>query len=201
MRRLVKAGDPKSRGQALGLLTKMLAWTAEAKCNVTVGLLREKLDAPNSKVILFSEFLAPLYALRQKLLHQSTVLEGSMSDSDRQVVIDRFQTEQGSHVLLCSRRAAGMSVTLTAADTCVFMGLPWEPESYKQSVSRIHRETQTRSTQAIFILAQRTYDESMLQRLYAKAGVIELAAGRPPLPEGELQEFDEMLKLLGGAQP
>lgn len=201
MRKLIRSGDPQARGEALGLLTKMLAWSAEAKCSNALEILDERLSCQKSKVVVMCDYLAPLGVLRQKLLHRSTILEGSMSEGERQSVIDKFQTNPEPHALLVSRRIGGSSITLTAADTYLGLNLPWTPGDYTQAVARVHRETQTKRTQAITILAKNTYDEEQFEMVYYKARVIERTAGRPPLPESRKIEFEQMVKLLGGAEP
>jgi hypothetical protein len=198
MEKLLRTDDPKLRGRALGLLTTMIAFSAQAKTADASDVCRERINS-GLKTLVICDYLSPLGALRRELRDVSEIIEGSMKDAYRQVVIDRFQNEAQPQVLLLSRRTAGQSVTLTAADCLLWLNLPWTPGEYAQGCGRIERLGQTRSTQSIVLVCADTYDEELIQLNYRKAGFIEMAAGRVPLPPARVSSFAQMLKMLGGS--
>ena len=72
------------------------------------------------------------------------VITGETSQNTRQQLVETFQAGQLIGLAI-SIKAAGIGITLTAADTMIFADLDWVPGNNKQAEDRIHRIGQTSS--------------------------------------------------------
>jgi chromodomain-helicase-DNA-binding protein 7 len=103
-----------------------------------IAKLLPKLKAQGKKVLIFSQFTIVLDLL-EDYMHMKEYeferLDGSTSQTDRQLGIDRFNTEGQGFVYLLSTRAGGMGITLTAADTAVIYDSDWNPQNDLQGTA------------------------------------------------------------------
>ena len=102
-----------------------------AKCRVLQRLL-PKLIAKGHKILIFSQWTTILDILEQVInsLNISHVrFDGSTAVTERQILVDTFQTDESIKVFLLSTRAGGMGINLTAADTVICHDLDFNPVS------------------------------------------------------------------------
>jgi hypothetical protein len=126
------------------------------------------------KVIVFSSFKEPLDKLAE-LKGASVVYSGSMNKEDRQQSVDDFQHTQKYCYFMGTIGAAGVGITLTAANRVCFLDLPWTPGGKIQAEDRAHRIGQTQPVEIVNVLAKGTIDERMLQLLADKEFIISQA--------------------------
>lgn len=111
---------------------------------------------------------------RQKL--RVAVVDGRVKPEHRAEVVDRFQ--QGSlDVVIGGINAAGEAITLTRADTVIFVELDWVPAALLQAEDRIHRVGQKINCQIIQLTAKLpphvfNLDDMMVDLLGMKRAVI-----------------------------
>jgi superfamily II DNA or RNA helicase len=81
------------------------------------------------------------------------VLDGRTAQKDRAQIVSSFQ---GGHldVIIGGINAAGEAITLTRADTVVFVELDWVPAAMQQAECRIHRVGQLSNCQVIQLIAR-----------------------------------------------
>ena len=127
-----------------------------------------------NKIIVFSSFLDTLNSLAQAK-KPSVVYSGQTKAQDRQSMVDKFQKDPNLCFFMGTTPAAGVGITLTAADRVVFMDLPWTPGDKKQAEDRAHRRGQKRPVEIVNVLAKGTIDERMLQILADKEFIISQA--------------------------
>jgi SNF2 family DNA or RNA helicase len=199
METLLRSADPKSRGEALGLLGKMISWTATQKVPIIKDLITERLDAGESPVV-FSDFLDPLHALRAELPERSLLLEGAMTQVQRDDVVKRFQESPTPLAFLISRRAGGTGLDglQHKARTALFASLPWNPSSHAQAWARVAREGQKQPVEVITTLARGTVEEAMLRIIYEKAKVVDILCSSPSLSAEAKSQWEATLNLIGG---
>ena len=63
---------------------------------------------------------------------------------------------------------AGLGITLTAADTCVYYSVNFNYAAYSQSLARIHRIGQRNVCTYIHLTVEKTIDEIVLKALHKK---------------------------------
>ena len=134
-RRRVREGLVRSDAEAFAVLTALRRIGAEFKLPFAVQLLND-LRQRAQPVVLFSGFVAPLQLLHQRL--GGELLTGRLKSTERQAVVDRFQSGQ-SDLLLATYGAGGLGFTLHRARQVVLLERPWTPGDVDQAEDRCHR--------------------------------------------------------------
>ncbi|QNM82395.1 DEAD/DEAH box helicase [Sphingomonas sabuli] len=143
-----------------------------AKFEVLDGLLEDILSVPDRKVIIWSAYVRNIETLLQRYAHHRAVaLYGAIENSDRQVLADRFQTDDDTRVLIANAAAAGTGFTLTAASFTIYESMSWRYDHYAQSQDRNHRIGQSLPVNYLRLIAADTIDEAVAQALERKAGM------------------------------
>ena len=201
MKRLLKSSDPLARGQALAMMGRMIQWTGEQKVRYVADAVQERLSAGESPVV-FSDFLAPLAALRERFKGECLMLDGTMPQEKREIVKQYFLERPGACVLLASRRATGTGLDglQHKARTCIFHTLPWNPAGFQQAYGRLARTGQRHPVEVITTVARGTVDEAVLEIIYRKAKVTDVLCSSPSLSESAKKDWESVLGLLGGLQ-
>lgn len=130
----------------LGALRRL---STEAKVPGIVDLLENSFVPEGKKAIIFSDYRASLASLYGTFRDQSVIIWGGQSSAEREAAEIRFQNDPDCLFCFGQTRAAGVAVTLTAADTAIFLTVPWTPGEFGQASDRIHRIGQTRSVNII----------------------------------------------------
>jgi SNF2 family DNA or RNA helicase len=95
------------------------------------------------------------------------VLDGETKDSRFGQIVDEFQ--RGMYqVLLCQPQSVAHGVTLTKADTIVWLSVPRSLEHWVQFNARIDRIGQKQHTEVIALQAADTYEVKAYRRLMSK---------------------------------
>lgn len=136
---------------------------ASGKFDAFVETVEEVLDGGH-KVLVFSAFASMLKIMRTALDRRNIVygyLDGSTKDRDRQVEVDRFMADDGPPVFLCSLKAGGVGLTLTAADYVILYDPWWNPAVERQAIDRTHRIGQTRPVTAYRMVTAGSVEEKI----------------------------------------
>ena len=199
MKALMRQPDSSSRGKALAMIGRMIAWCGVKKAEVVADLARERLDQGDYPVV-FSDFLDPLCAVRERLLTESMVLDGTMTPRAKEDAIERFKDSLKPICLLASRRACGTGTDglQTKSRTAIFQTLPWNPSSHQQAAARICRQGQRFPVEVITTLARGTVEEAVLRLIYEKARSVDIVCSSPSLSVEAKAEWERVLSLLGG---
>jgi superfamily II DNA or RNA helicase len=109
-----------------------------------LAVLRELIDASNSKSVVFAPFKLSIRYLREALADYGVgVIDGTVPEVERANILRRFASEDsGMQVLLAHPKTTGHGLTLTAASTLVWYGPIFSPELYLQGCGRIDRPGQ-----------------------------------------------------------
>jgi len=116
------------------------------------------------RVLVFSAFSAMLKILRTNLARHGLLcafLDGSTKERDRQIEVERFMADDGPPVFLCSLKAGGVGLTLTAADYVILYDPWWNPAVERQAIDRAHRIGQRRVVTAYRMISIGTVEEKM----------------------------------------
>lgn len=93
---------------------------------------------------------------------------GGMTSTQRTEVRHKFQRNELD--LLCvTTSAGGVGLTLTAADTVVFLMRPWAFVDAVQAEARAHRKGQTKHVQIIDLVAKKSIEATIRAALRGKA--------------------------------
>jgi superfamily II DNA or RNA helicase len=124
----------------------------------------EEVLSGGHKVLVFSAFASMLKIMRTALQKRDVnfgYLDGATKDRDRQAEVERFMSADGPPVFLCSLKAGGVGLTLTAADYVILYDPWWNPAVERQAIDRTHRIGQTRPVTAYRMVTAGSVEEKI----------------------------------------
>ncbi len=136
---------------------------ASAKFEAFLETVEEILSGGH-RVLVFSAFASMLRIMRTELDRRELrygYLDGSTKDRDRAGEIERFMSPSGPPLFLCSLKAGGVGLTLTAADYVVLYDPWWNPAVERQAIDRTHRIGQHRAVTAYRLVTVGTVEEKI----------------------------------------
>lgn len=150
------------------------------------------------KVLVFSQFVKQLEIYRAQFDEkgwQYCYLDGSMSNEERQVQVQRFQSDPSVSYFLISLKAGGVGLNLTAADYVFIIDPWWNPAVEQQAVDRTHRIGQTKTVFTYKFITKDTVEEKILALQQRKK---ELAGSIITTEESFIKtiDVDEIVELL-----
>jgi len=115
-----------------------------------------------TKVIVYSNWIQGINPAVERLKRfNPVVITGETPDSDRQALVNKFQTDDSVKVFCATTGAAGVGLTLTAATEVVFLDEPWTNGAKEQACDRAHRIGTTSAVTIHTIMSHGTYDEDV----------------------------------------
>ncbi len=136
---------------------------ASGKFDAFVETVEEVLSGGH-RVLVFSAFASMLKIMRAAMDKRHIVygyLDGATKDRDRQAEVEKFMHPDGPPVFLCSLKAGGVGLTLTAADYVVLYDPWWNPAVERQAIDRTHRIGQTRPVTAYRMVTVGSVEEKI----------------------------------------
>ncbi|CAH8288739.1 unnamed protein product [Schistosoma bovis] len=100
-----------------------------------------KLICEGHRILIFSQFVIMLDILEEflRITNRRYIrMDGSTPVSERQTLIDRFNSSS-IEVFLLSTRAGGLGISLTGADTVIIHDIDFNPYNDRQAEDRCHR--------------------------------------------------------------
>ena len=129
-------------------------WTGEpAKFLELDELVREVVDEQRQKMVIWTNYLGNIKELCDRYKsYGAAPFSGEVSAADREKTVRAFQEESTPSLLVAVPAAGGVGITLTAAQTAVYLEKTWNAEHWMQSVDRIHRIGQTGTVNIISLV-------------------------------------------------
>lgn len=128
----------------------------------------------DDKIIVFCEYMETVDALKAALteVRIGTVsLVGADPMKKRQAAVDAFQGDAATRVFIGTTSAAGVGITLTAANYVLFVSQPWTPAVMRQAEDRAYRNGQTRDVIVIVPIVPDTIDQDIMRLLDSKTAL------------------------------
>jgi SNF2 family DNA or RNA helicase len=148
---------------------------ASAKFEAFLETVEEILSGGH-RLLVFSAFASMLRIMRAALEKRGIgygYLDGSTKDRDRQTEVANFMKPDGPPLFLCSLKAGGVGLTLTAADYVILYDPWWNPAVERQATDRAHRIGQNEHVFVYKLIGAGTVEEKIVELQARKA---ELAA-------------------------
>jgi|GEM_PF-1118538 len=103
-------------------------------------IVEEVVRGQEQKLVVWTNYLGNVRELTARY-HQlgAAAFSGEVSASDREETVRAFQEQEAPRILVAVPAAGGVGITLTAAQTAVYIDKTWNAEHWMQSVDRIHR--------------------------------------------------------------
>lgn len=102
---------------------------------------------------------------------------GRDSQDEKQRAVDSFQNNPKTDIIVCSIKAAGVGLTLTASSNVAFVEFPWTYADCCQCEDRAHRIGQKDSVTCYYFLGRRTIDEKVYKIIQAKKDIANAVTG------------------------
>ncbi|MCC7515570.1 MAG: DEAD/DEAH box helicase [Bacteroidia bacterium] len=156
--------------------------TALAKTEFTIEYINDMLES-RDKVILFAHHIDVIDKLSSAFPDISVKFTGEMTAEDKQKSVDKFQNDANCKIFIGSIMAAGVGITLTAANTVVFHELEWTPSAISQAEDRAHRIGQKENVLVQHLVIDGSIDSMLAKKIKSKQEIIEKALDRSGLTE------------------
>ncbi len=156
----------KMRMEALVRFMTLRSLATKGKITQAVDFIRTFLDS-GKKLIVFCSLHDIVDRLKEAFPHAVTVT-GRDSAADKQSAVDAFQNNPETNLIICSIKAAGVGLTLTASSSVAFIELPWTFCDCVQCEDRAHRIGQKDNVTCYYLLAKGTIDGVVYQLIQDK---------------------------------
>lgn len=147
----------KMRGEIMVRIGVLKSLSAKGKVKEVIEHIEEVVDS-GEKIIVFCH----LKEVAQQLMNAfpgAVSIRGSDDNQTRQNNVDKFQKDPKTQVIVCSIKAAGVGITLTASSRVAFIEFPWTYADCVQCEDRAHRLGQPSSVQVTYFLGDNTIDK------------------------------------------
>lgn len=149
--------------------------SARGKMNEVMEYIDEVVDAGEKIVVFIHQKEIALKLLAQ--YPKAVSVRGDDDMNARQKAVDSFQNDPKVQVIICSIKAAGVGLTLTASSRVAFVELPWHPADCDQCEDRTHRIGQKNAVNAAYFIGKDTIDEYIYEIIESKREVANTITG------------------------
>ena len=157
-------------------LTKVRQIIANEKVAQTIELAENILEQ-GKKVIIFCNFTESLNQIYQHFGKAAVKVDGSMSKTERQFSVDNFQENDKITVFVGNIKAAGVGITLTAAEAVIFNDLSFLPSDHAQAEDRSYRYGQKNNVLVYYPIFDNSIEGIIYDILNSKKQVIATVMG------------------------
>ena len=175
-------------------LMKVRKVIANEKTKQTIEFA-ENIIEQGKKVIIFTNFTDTLQTIYQHFGKQAVYLDGSCSKPHRQIAVDEFQENDKIKVFVGNLKAAGVGLTLTAAEVVIMNDLSFVPAEHAQAEDRAYRYGQKSNVLVYYPLYENTIEGAVYDILNRKKEIIRTVMGDQQ-PENVGDVVEEILGLI-----
>jgi SWI/SNF-related matrix-associated actin-dependent regulator 1 of chromatin subfamily A len=175
-------------------LMKVRKVIANEKTKQTIEFA-ENIIEQGKKVIIFTNFTDTLQTIYQHFGKQAVYLDGSCSKPHRQHAVDEFQDNEKIKVFVGNLKAAGVGLTLTAAEAVIMNDLSFVPAEHAQAEDRAYRYGQKSNVLVYYPLYENTIEGAIYDILNRKKEIIRTVMGDEQ-PENSGDVVEEILSLI-----
>jgi hypothetical protein len=142
-----------------------------------LALLLRRLKSEGHRALIFTQMTKMLDILEGFIsLYGYTYmrLDGSTKPEQRQILMQRFNTNPKIFLFILSTRSGGVGINLVGADTVIFYDSDWNPAMDQQAQDRCHRIGQTREVHIYRLVSESTIEENILKKANQKRALDDL---------------------------
>jgi SWI/SNF-related matrix-associated actin-dependent regulator 1 of chromatin subfamily A len=166
---------------------------ANEKVKETIEFVQNIIDQ-GKKVIIFTNFTDTLQLIHNHFGKESVYLDGSCNKVQRQYAVDQFQENEKVKVFVGNLKAAGVGLTLTAAEVVIMNDLSFVPAEHAQAEDRAYRYGQKNNVLVYYPIFENTIEGVIYDILNKKKKIIGTVMGDEVQDSGDVVE--EILKLI-----
>lgn len=180
----------KMRMEALVRFMTLRSLASKGKVRQATDFIRNFL-ANGKPLIVFCSLKEIVMAL-QRQFPDAVRVTGSDSAAEKQAAVDAFQCGE-ARLIICSIKAAGVGLTLTASSNVAFVEFPWTYADCCQCEDRAHRIGQKNNVTCYYLIGRSTIDPVLYGIIHKKRGIAaEIMACDDDIPTDEMY-FDELV--------
>jgi len=168
-----KKGNP---ARDLVEMTLLRTFIAMETVPYTIEKTEEALEL-GKKTIIFCNFNDEMDSLIRYFGEKCVCIRGGMTDKQKQHAVDRFQEDENCMVFVGQIKAAGVGLTLTAAEIVIMNSLDWVPGNHEQAEDRAYRIGQNKTVNIYYMLIDETIDTLVWDILNEKKKIIDTIMG------------------------
>lgn len=181
----------KMRMEALVRFMTLRQLATLGKVAQAVDFIRTFLDS-GKKLIVFCSLHEVVDALC-KAFPRAVTVTGRDSAASKQAAVDSFQNNPDVQLIICSIKAAGVGLTLTASSNVAFVELAWTYADCCQCEDRAHRIGQKDNVTCYYLLGRGTIDQTIYSLIHKKKSIAaEIMNSDDDIPTDEMY-FDELV--------
>jgi SWI/SNF-related matrix-associated actin-dependent regulator of chromatin subfamily A-like protein 1 len=171
-------------------ITKVRQIIADEKVKNTIEIA-ENIIEQGKKVIIFCNFTDSLNKIYEHFKKTAVKLDGSMTKNARQNSVDEFQNNEKIKVFVGNIKAAGVGITLTAAEAVIMNDLSFLPSDHAQAEDRAYRYGQKNSVLVYYPIFENTIEGIIYDILDNKKKIISTVLGDDTV---ETQSTNQIMK-------
>ncbi len=149
--------------------------SARGKLGDVFDFIRDTIES-GEKLIVFAHLKEVIRAICDEF-KGALEITGDTPMPVRQANVDRFQSDPAAKLIVCSTKAAGVGLTLTASSMVAFVELPWTFADCEQAEDRAHRIGQTDNVTAYYFLGKDTIDTHIYEIIQTKKDISSTVTG------------------------
>ena len=142
------------------------------------------------KVIIFCNFNDEMDSFIRHFGDKCVCLRGGMTDKQKQLAVDRFQEDDNCMVFVGQIKAAGVGITLHAAEIVIMNSLDWVPGNHQQAEDRAYRIGQNKTVNIYYMLIDDTIDTLVWSILNEKKKIIGTIIGDDDIIKDFINKLD-----------
>ena len=182
----------KMRMEALVRFMTLRSLATMGKIPQAVDFIRTFLDS-GKKLIVFCSLHGIVDELKRHFPAAVTVT-GRDNAVSKQAAVDAFQNNPAVQLIICSIKAAGVGLTLTAASDVAFVELAWTYADCCQCEDRAHRIGQKDNVTCYYLLGRGTIDHTIYSLIHRKKSIAnEIMNSDDDIPTDEMY-FNELVE-------
>lgn len=180
----------KMRMEALVKFMTLRSLSSKGKVRQAVDFVKTFL-ANGKPLILFCSLHEIVDALK-KAFPKAVSVTGRDSMMMKQAAVDAFQSGN-AQLIICSIKAAGVGLTLTASSNVAFVEFPWTYADCCQCEDRAHRIGQKDNVTCYYLIGRHTIDRTLYDIIHKKRSIAnQIMASDDDIPSDEMY-FDELV--------
>ena len=168
--------ESKSLALQFSKLMKVRQIISQEKIKNTIEIANSSIDQ-EKKEIIFTNFTDTLNQFVEYFKKDCVYLDGSCSKNQRQESVDRFQNDDKVKVFVGNLKAAGVGITLTAAEVVIMNDLSFVPSDHSQAEDRAYRIGQNKGVSIYYPIFENTIEGKIYDILSRKKNIFETVMG------------------------
>lgn len=163
------------RGEVMVRINILRQISARGKVRDVIEFVKDFREN-GKKIILFCSLHEVVDQLKRYFPTAVSVTRRDSQD-EKQRAVDAFQNNPKADIIICSIKAAGVGLTLTASSNVAFVEFPWTYADCCQCEDRAHRIGQKDSVTCYYFLGRRTIDEKVYRIIQEKKNIANAVTG------------------------